>query len=270
MTFRRDLKDEFIKYLNSKGYMPILVPRVGLLPPTIYRLEGERYIRQADLVAWLEGRPDLKALLKTTPRDATDLTKQMAAKKGGKTSFSLLDKIISFFGSAVAPKLEAAADAGDDVKFSFKDCQVREVVPDTVITVLNAVPSKKFGAALNAKKVHIACEYLYARQVEISVGKTFTGSINLGVDAPGVGRFDAEAHANSTGGESASYGSDGSKDPVAIAFRVARVTFENKKYELEWDGPPGTGLLPRQGAPKKPYLSLTGQIYEVADDFGAL
>jgi hypothetical protein len=235
MTFERDLKDEFIKFLNSKGYMPILVQRVGLLPPTIYRLEGTQYIRQADLVDWVEGRPDLKELLKSTPRDANDFGKEMAAKKAGKISLGLTDQVISFFNKAFTAKLEAAADAGDDVKFSFKDCEVREVLPDKIMSVLNELPSKRFGAALGQKKVHIACEYLYARQVDISIGNKSGGSLNVGVEGGGVGKFGAEGEAKTTGGETASYGLGKGKEPVAIAFRVARVTFDNKKYDLEWD-----------------------------------
>ena len=97
MSFERDLTDPLIKYLNSKGYMPIQVPRAGLLPPTVYQLEGDRYIRQADLVSWLELRPELQKLLATEPKSAADLENEMNAKKGGKASLKLFERTRLFF-----------------------------------------------------------------------------------------------------------------------------------------------------------------------------
>ena len=65
--------------------------------PTVYQLEGDRYIRQADLVSWLELRPELQKLLATEPKSAADLENEMNAKKGGKASLKLFEKLALFF-----------------------------------------------------------------------------------------------------------------------------------------------------------------------------
>ena len=262
MSFERDLTDPLIKYLNSKGYMPIQVPRAGLLPPTVYQLEGDRYIRQADLVSWLELRPELQKLLATEPKSAADLENEMNAKKGGKASLKLFEKLASFFGGGTA-NLEASADAGNEVKFSYKGCTTREVLPDTIKTVLKSVPASRFGDALAEKKVHIACEYLYARHVEVSTKGSKTGGFNLGVGIPDAVKAGAEANAARTASDSTVWNSDLADGSVAIAFRVARITHADGKYNLDWDINPGRGMVP--GAKPEPYLSLTGKIYEIVE-----
>jgi len=265
MSIKRDLTDEVIKYLNNIGYMPIVVPRSGIVPPTVYRHEEDTYIRIADLNDWLDARPELQALLSTKPESAVDLGNELNDRKAGKASISLFAQISAIF-SAGAPNVEAAGEAGGEVQIMYDDCTTRVVVPDKVEKALAGVKPEQFGPALGEGKVHIAYEYLYASKVKASVKSNAGGSASASAAIAGVGKAEATASANRGASETMTWEGKAGQEPVAIAFKVAQVKLVGGHYQLNFGSGPGKALV--AGAKGKPYISLTGQVYEIVEPGG--
>jgi hypothetical protein len=256
----RDIHDPLIKYLNQRGYMPIVLPRGGLMPPTLYSLEGNRYVLIRSLASLVDKRADLKRVLQTTAWPTPELEKEIAALHAGKASIGFLGKILARLGIGGDPRIEAALDAGDDTRFKFEGVELRSVEPGLVLDVIRKLPQADFGdAALASHKLHIAYEYLYARKVSIGTGDVLDGSFKAGGKIAEVAEIGVSVQGKRTRAELTSYNGG---EPVAFAFKVGRLLRSKGAYGFEWQVQPGFGLAPEEEGPK-PYLSRTGQVYEI-------
>ena len=130
----RYLSDRFIRYLNDRGYQPILVPRGGIVPPMVCLLDSER--------GRYEFRNKLANLL-TRPAPGLDFTEAPApefnqakiSKSGGQVSIGFLQSIGKVFG---APKLDVSAEADRNNTFNFQDVIVRSVLTGPIESALQS------------------------------------------------------------------------------------------------------------------------------------
>lgn len=259
----RDPKDPLIRFLNKHGYMPIVVPRGGLLPPTVYTLEDDRYVLIRSLVTLLDGHADLARKLETQPLPAADLERELQSKRGGEVSIGFLGKILAMLGLGGNPKIKAALNAGDDTRFEFEGVQIRSVEPGLVLEIVNQLPPDTLErAGLAGGKLHIAYEYLYARKVAIGAGDRIKGGFKAGADVAEVAKVGVSIEGNRTRAELASYNG---KEPVAFAFKVGKLTRRAGRFDFKWQAEPGMAFAPDEDGPK-PYLPRSGQVYEVKLD----
>jgi len=266
--FERDIDDAFIRYMNKLGYQPIVVPRGGLLPPGVYRLSRgtaetggrNRYILVRTLSSLV--REKKRAAFDTQPARSVDLGDTDKTARAGKATVSFLDGLLARFGFSGA-SLKAAADQGRNVSFSFKGTEIREVLPGDLLDAIRDVPPEKFGLAdLAAGVVHIAYGYIYARSIGVSVGGSQAAEIDLGANIDGAAKLGLGGKASKASGSTMSHGAG--REPLAIAFSVARLDRKAGDYSLEFGVPQGAGAGPREAAGRR-YLFETGRAFAIEE-----
>lgn len=244
----RDLQDPLFKLLNKRGYLPILMPRSGVWPPTVYSLEGDQLVLKAPLKDYFNEGSDALAKLRSTPAAAPDLAKVIGAQRAGKATLNLLDQILQFFNlsGGVQAKLSGRQDEGLDV--SFTDVRVRTVPPDVILRVIQDLPSETFNKEeVGLGKVHIAYEYLYAHKLSVFAGgrAEVHADVGVGVDkaagiSGGYGSASKDKESMTAGGT----------EPLAIALKVGALqrTADGFRLICVVRGE-AYGMLPDQGEP---------------------
>jgi hypothetical protein len=257
----RDLSDRFIRYLNDRGYQPILVPRGGIVPPMVCLLDSER--------GRYEFRNKLANLL-TRPAPGLDFTEAPApefnqakiSKSGGQVSIGFLQSIGKVFG---APKLDVSAEADRNNTFNFQDVIVRSVLTGPIESALQSgVKPEKLGDNddFAAGRVHIAYDFLYARKIEMSRGTSAKGEGAASADGGPAATFKIGVHAAGTDVDNTKY----DNEPAAFAFRVAQVSYDDKakRYRVRDVEPRGSGES-EAGGPEERYVYETGQVLKFND-----
>lgn len=135
------MADALVKLLNSLGYMPVFLPRTGLVPPELYNLVDGRLVRRGPLVKYL-GSMHLRP---NTPGKMTDIEHKETSGKNIKAAVSFLEGALRCIGITSAPKLDLSFAGGTAFIFSFSGVTYEATNPsdlDFVLKKLVLVPSR--------------------------------------------------------------------------------------------------------------------------------
>src|SRR5262245_49340153 len=183
--------------------------------------------------------------------------------EGRRGQHHFLHRLLTAIGLGGTASLEAGAKAGQRVDFDFDEVEVRGVLPGLILEALEGVDPAKFGLKdLQANKIHIAYEYLYARKVNIQIGGNYKAGFEFGADPAEVAKFKAKLGANAAAGENMVY--NGAKGVVAIAFRVGQLGHDEGKYTFNYEVGKGFGNAPWLGERER-YICETGTVFDISE-----
>lgn len=248
--------DPFVKYLNERGYQPILVAVGGLLPPMVCILDPKqkrfefRYELKDVLLPGAKA-PEAKEVA------AIDMQKEKVTEANGKLSIGFMGKVAAFF-CMEGPKVDLAADMDKGATFNFSNVTCKAVLLGLCTDALNEslneakIPNDD---DMKAGLVHIAYDFLYSSSLtrEYNDNKGFAGE--AGGAVPQAVSLGLAAHYKNKNGELEKY--DEAKHPlhmpVAIAFKVAQMQYTPKGITLKGVLTDAEGLGEREE--DDPYLA---------------
>ena len=270
-----DMDDKFIQQLNDRGFLPILHPAAGFVPPTFYLVEkdADQCMLHGTLNEVLFGlqTPPEKYVLDAKPQQSSEFERAAASTKDAKVSISLFEKIAKLCGMDSGPKLDAVAKAQDNANYSFGNVKSLLVEPAAIETVLNATATGKktrIGDAIldRFKKtefedglVHIAFQYLYSNSIEVRIGANLSGSLGIRATASNAGSVKAKLGAKGNDGAATLYKGE---EPIAFAFRLAQVQRDGDRYFVRATRRQGSGVS-ATSALAEPYIVETGRVLEI-------
>ena len=267
--FARDLNDQLIAYLNSKGYQPILLGKAGIEPPSFFILDKaqQRYVLLRSFnsvlpvgVAPVAAGPLLPAM---------EFARITASKQHAEVSVSFMKGLLERFGIGGAPRLDALAKADADAAFSFGDVHYRRVDLGDLEDAMAQDPkafAKSFAlkltrAELDAGLIHVGYEYLYSGAVEMHQGGSVTGKVAMSASFAKAAKVKAGLGAQGQAGERMGHDGD---EPVAFAFRVAQLQLVDGIFRLRGWQREGAGMNATD-AEREPYVYRTGQVFEISE-----
>jgi hypothetical protein len=269
MAFTRDINDTFIEFLNNRGFLPILQPTGGLVPPTIYLVDREHSLCM--LHGFLNQMVPTRHALAVNQGPSSDLENLVASKADASVSVSFFERVLKLFGISGSAKLDAAAKAQDEAKFAFGNVKSLLVDPAAIESVLNMPGSEKgssIGDGVRSRfkrtefdegLVHVAYEFLYSNKIELRVGASITSDVRVEATVTEVASAKLGVGAGKSSGAATLY--DG-KEPVAFAFRLAQILHEQDRYYVRATNKRGAGLSATDTA-ADPYIVETGRIFEI-------
>lgn len=251
------LEDSFVRYLNDRGYQPIVVPTGSFLPPMVCILDPDRghyEFRYKLKDALLAGAQELEII----EGPAVDLEKEKVTKAGGEISISFMQKLAAMFGIAGAPELDVSADIDKGATFNFQNVTSKSVLLGPIQDLLAAqvdktkIPDDEDMAAGN---VHVAYAFLYASALERTYSDNFGAKAKVGAEVADVASFKIAGHVEKTNGESQKFDqkTHTNPQPVAFAFKVAQLKYTAIGVTLKGVETPGEGYEEFEGEPE-PYL----------------
>ncbi|MDQ6684009.1 MAG: hypothetical protein M3Z16_02675 [Pseudomonadota bacterium] len=268
MAIARDLNDQLIAFLNSKGYQPILLPKGGVQPPTVYILDKsrQRYEMHRSFNSLLPpGVAPLAAALESAP----SFDKLQASKQHGEVSVSFMRGLLEKFGIGGAPRIDALAKADADASFTFGKVRSRHIAIGTLEDAMAQQPgafaksvAQKFSPDdLDSGLIHVGYEYLYSNAIEMHQGGSVTGELAMSASAGDQAEIKVGAGAHREDGEGVRYAG---REPVAFAFRVAQLQRVDGAFRLRGWQSEGAGMNATD-AERELYVYRTGQVFEITD-----
>jgi hypothetical protein len=251
--------DALVSVLNKDGYLPIFLPRTGLVPPDVmlYFPENRRVVRYGALASLVPavGR------LKLHPSNVAPFEGRNTSGKNTAASLGFLGRALQAIGLGAAPKVDIGFASDQELVFAFRGVSSRGVTLLELRKILENVQLDGLPAdRVDAGNAHIAYDYLYAKHLEIrrADGREF----HLGVKGKVDEFFDiaAKGKVKQTSKLLITFEAEGNDLP-AFAYRAARL--------LRRDGG-GFDVLGEQvnlaatGTPA-PYVPRRGVVMEVED-----
>jgi len=251
------MRDRLVALLNDLGFQPVFLPTTGLEPPELYNHDRGRLIRRGPLRRYLRApipRPHAGVL--------PDIEHHHSSRKHLAESTKFLHNALRCIGIA-APKLSLSVLGSHDLVFAFSEVTTARIDPadlDPLLQALevHAIPDEYVrGGAL-----HIAYEYVYARQVLLrrDDGHGFDAAIGSRLheffDLGGKGRVRVEAG-------TALVFSASDEAPAAFGYKAGQLRLENAK----WAFYPEIISIERDGSSlQTPYLPARGVVLMGLDD----
>jgi hypothetical protein len=256
--------DKLVVWLNSKGYMPIYLPRVGAAPPDMYVLAGAQLTRMGALRNYL---PTDVRLPKNVMNRLPDIQFHSTSKKNIQGAAAFLQSVLRVLGIVSSPSLKLSFGGDGDVVFRLVDVTYEEIEPAAVAKAIgrlitDTIPSQY----VEGDKLHIAYNYAYAARLEMrrADGSKFEGSLT-NAQIQDVFELGAAAKAELHGGDALTFSASDST-PIAFAYKSGRVLYENGTYKFLPSEGSVQGFAARKGDTKAPYVPARGVVLNVEDN----
>jgi hypothetical protein len=88
------MADQFVKLLNSYGYVPVLLPKTGLVPPELYAFDDHKLIRLGALCDCIKDR----VMFSPTSGMLGDFEGKLTSKKDMGGALKFLSNALSVIG----------------------------------------------------------------------------------------------------------------------------------------------------------------------------
>ena len=255
-----DTPDPFVKYLNERGYQPIVVAKGGIFPPMICILDAKRkryeFRYKLEDVLLPGARP-----LEVNEGAVVDMEKEKVAKQGGELSVGFMSKIAALFGAGNA-KIDVAGDVNKGATFNFQNVISKFVLLGPCADVLtkyvdkNKVPDDD---DMRAGNVHVAYDFLYAGSLERHYANDWNAKAGVEGGVPEALSFKLAGHVENKNGEAEKFDQAKHQNPqrVAFAFKVAQMKYTPGGVTLKGSDEPGEGFNQFEG--KHPYYLFDPQ-----------
>jgi hypothetical protein len=236
----QDLEDPFMLYMNSKGYMPIILPKGGVTPPVVMTLQDGHYTDTRELAELLAARKLSTEGLNAGFQPAAGFEKELANNQSGKVSVGLFGSILSKLGLGGDPTIKAHADHGDKTKFQFQDVYVKGTLPGVIRDRIRDLQPEDFDEAdLKNGKVYVAYQYVYAKKLIVGTGNNMAAGFEAKAQIEGTANIELSASGNSVRIDVTAYNGN---EPLAFGFKAGQLTRPGGKYHFDWNMPKGVNL----------------------------
>ena len=257
------MPDSLVRYLNQRGYQPVLLPRTGARPPDLYAMTNSGLDFIGSLISFLPGR---KRAPKCDEGALADIQEVETTAKSLEGSVSFLKNVFHTIGLSGAPK--AAANAAKNAKFMFRFENVTYTRAGLVdlSRLVAALPIEGVPAAYRSSAdLHVAYEYLYAAKLTMQR----SGSASAGAGAA-TGTIDQMFSLQAKGrikSDSLSTLSFKARDegPAVFAYKALKLRRLADGWMLEAPPIDSAGFIrtDEAAAGKPPYLPLPGRLAKV-------
>jgi hypothetical protein len=160
------MADQFVKMLNSYGYVPVLLPRTGLVPPELYNFDNHKLIRLGAL------SDCIKNFVSFTPTSGNlaDFEGKITSSKDIGASLKFLNNALSVIGLTSIPTFNFSFAGSDEFVFAFKNITFKSVDPLVIDKTLQALtlPLAIPQEYLEENNLHVAYEYAYSTAFTMS------------------------------------------------------------------------------------------------------
>ena len=252
------MADQFVKMLNSYGYVPVLLPKTGLVPPELYNFDNHKLIRLGALSDCIKD----SVTFTPTAGNLADFEGKITSKKdiGGAVKF--LNNALSVIGLTSVPTFNFSFAGSNEFVFAFKNVTFKTVDPLTIDKTLQALtfPLAIPQEYLNENNMHIAYEYAYSTTFTMSRAdhQEFTGDASLAIkDVVDLGpKVKVEVTRNAT----ITFTTKDGNVP-AFAYKAGQLVQENG----HWTFKPEIVQKGFVGGASLPYLPAHGVVLRVED-----
>jgi hypothetical protein len=249
--------DALVRFLNEDGYLPVFLPRTGLIPPDVYTLgKAGKLARNDALRRYL---PKGVTLPHNESGAMANIELHKTSSKNAKAAATFLQNALACIG-VTSFKSDLSFAGSSSFVFAFT-----EVTYERAPGLDHALAKLDLGAipdeTIKGGKVHIAYEYLYAKSLRMmrSDGEAF--STNLSADAVRK-LFDLGAsgvvHADSA--SVIRFTTTGK--PAAFAYKAGRLVKHKNHWELAREEIAKGSV----GETKLPYLPARGVVLTARED----
>jgi len=260
MAFLECRQDPLVKLLNDRGYMPVKLPRTGVVPPHVYVDPGdERLVALGPLAKFVAG-----GHLPAQPNSgkAADISQQATARMDTKAAGSLLQQALQAIGVTDAPKLDLSFLIQHRVQFTFSDVTWIGVDP---VDISNALYHANFSSQpcdqVKGDMLLIAYEFIYARKLMMGLVAGHAGGIDFAaLKLEHFLELGAKAKVEATSSTMLSFSASGEESPVAFGFKSGRVRHDRGRFAFDV-----TRLSLAPGAPPVPEPHIRGAVIVVEE-----
>lgn len=160
------MADQFVKMLNSYGYVPVLLPKTGLVPPELYNFDNHKLIRLGALADCIKNSVPFTP----TSGNLADFEGKITSSKDSGASLKFLNNALSVIGLTGLPTFNFSFAGSDEFVFAFKNITFKSVDPLVIDTTLQALtlPLAIPQQYLENNNLHIAYEYAYSTAFTMS------------------------------------------------------------------------------------------------------
>lgn len=253
------MRDRLVALLNDLGFQPVFIPTTGLEPPELYNHDRGHLIRRGPLARYLKA---------SIPRSHTGVLPDIEHHH---TSGKRLAEATKFLHNAlrcigVLPvELSLAALGSDDLVFAFSEVTTLRIDPADLDPLLqqlevHAIPDEY----VRGDALHIAYEYVYARQVSLRRhdGKGFDAAIGGRVhelfDLGAKGKVRIE-------GSTALVFSASDEVPAAFGYKAGQLRLDNDRWTF-YPEIVATARGEASSSVQAPYLPARGVVLMGLDD----
>ena len=241
MSIKPAQNDPFMRFMNGKGYMPIVHPKSGVSPPVVLTLKGDQYFDTREIVELLTSRKLSTDGLVVDYQAAADFEKDLSNNQSGKVSIGFLGNILSKLGIGGDPKVAAHANHGDQTKYCFQGVSIKSVSPGLIRDRIHDLKPDDFDSDdLRNGNVYIAYQYVYAKKLIVGTGDNLAAGFDASVDIHNAAKIEVSAGGDRVRIDMASFNGE---EPVAFGFKAGQLSLKDGKYHFEWLMPPGVGLV---------------------------
>lgn len=255
------MTDALIRFLNERGYQPVLLPRTGLVPPDLYGVDNHRNLtRYGPLNHHLEhtisDEPDQSQI--------PDIEHVETTRKSLKKATTFLNDALQCIGLPAAPSLNASLVRSTGLRFLLTGVIAKGIPPTKLFTTVGTfreggIPKE----VIKDGKLHIAYTYLYANTLIMQTADGTVFDVNAAVDWSNVLTADGRVAVERIGGTKLSFArADG--EPVAFAYQAGQLT----RGDGQWEFYPGVLRRVDKGEPETavPYIPFRGICLKLKED----
>jgi hypothetical protein len=253
--------DKLVEWLNSKGYMPVYLPRAGAVPPDMYVHTDTHLVRMGGLRNYL---PQDVHLPKNVKNRLPDIQFHSTSKKSIRGAATFLQNVLRVLGILNAPSLKLSFAGNGDVVFRLVDVTYDEIEPAAVAKVISHLVTDTIPEQyVKGNKMHIAYNYAYAARLEMrrADGSKFSGALT-NAQIQNLFKLGAAAKAEFEGGDALTF-SAGDAAPIAFAYKAGGVRYENGIYKFFPSDNSVQGFAARGGGTDELYLPARGVVLNV-------
>jgi len=224
------MADQFVKMLNSYGYVPVLLPRTGLVPPELYDFDNHRLIRLGALSDCIEN--SVSFTIKSG--NLANLQGKITSSKDIGASLKFLNNALSVIGLTSVPTFNFSFAGSDEFVFAFKNITFESVDPLAIDEILQALtlPLAIPQEYLQNNNLHIAYEYAYSTAFTMSRSdqQQFKGDASIAVK--GVIDLGPKVKVEVVDNTTITFSTNDGNAP-AFAYKAGQLVWENGHWTLK-------------------------------------
>lgn len=253
------MADALVRELNGKGFLPVFLPRSGVVPPELYSWsrQRKRLVRLGPLAAVL---PATAGIAPTSGRLA-DFDFRYTSSKKLEAAVSFLENALKCIGIDSAPKVKLDFTRSQDFSFAFTGVTVQSVDLVHLYPVIDQLSTAGLPQEdLDGGLLHIAYEYAYARELHMSRGDKTSFSAEV---AGKLGDyFDLHGKGSVAMSATGTIAFKGQGDEAtAFAYKAARLVREDGRWTLHAEAEDRLNLV--AGAATADFLPVRGEVLVV-------
>jgi hypothetical protein len=224
------MADRLVRWLNERGYQPVLLPETRMEPPDLYVYQQHRLRYWDQLKKYLPAGAPLPAA-----KDS-----QLSDIHLVQTTQKTLDGTLGFIGNALrklgiesGPNMDLSFAGTGELTFSIVGVTCKEVSLAEITELVKILKQELLPQDyLRSGVLHIAYKYAYAQKLEMkrADGGKFYGNIT-GIQVEELMKIKASGSVEVKNGDSLVFDSNG-KESVAFAYKAARLRSAGDGFDV--------------------------------------